>query len=615
MTRVLYCALATDEEGSLYERPDFVRLAGFAVNGGPVTLTTDISALVRELHSADLVVMHNGMLSGLAALHMWHGLDVWGLLNGNRIRDTEVLARQLFPPKSPGAPESYELDHLCRKVGLPGALRHGRIPMMAYLKNRFGGLDLIPVDQRDYRDHLSQLVEMTRSFALGIKMPPADLEYCFREMRYLQLLTAMPFHGVRGDVVELARQDARLEQRRRDIYGELHERWGFEKLGEVGKSGKVVKAPLGTDAGKVLLRGILASYGVALRPNKKGNPDTSKEALAFYVDDHDWNDELREFCELVTIARGDRKPPSAYLRPDGKFRPLVSPSQRTGRISLTQPGLTVLGKNRRKDALDRAVCLPDTDDHVFLCVDMAQVDARAIAAVSGDPVYRAAFEGDNDQHTVMAQLLFNDPSKRSKAKVFTHAINYGMGARSMSKQTGLPQLEVDGLLAKMHREFPTLFAARHAASSRVDGVIVTPFGRRVGFAADRAYTQAFASLGQATARDLLVEGLFRLDRDIIAMLRVSVHDELVFSVPEARYEEIKQRVLKALTFSFSAGGNPAVPIRASAASPGRDWAECYAAEHPDWPEMSRAWREAHPAWDGTFEHADALAAQEALLPV
>ena len=92
---------------------------------------------------------------------------------------------------------------------------------------------------------------------------------------------------------------------------------------------------------------------------------------------------------------------------------------------------------------------------------------------------------------------------------------------------------------------------------------------------DTAYTQAPAAYGQGTARDVFLEGVLNLPQELLEMIRIFVHDEIVLSVPRDRAEEIKQTVMavfNAVTLSGKDGVE--VPVLSDSAGPAASWAGC-----------------------------------------
>lgn len=259
---------------------------------------------------------------------------------------------------------------------------------------------------------------------------------------------------------------------------------------------------------------------------------------------------------------------------------------------MTQPGLTVLGKRDRRNALERAALLPDPG-HVLICADLSQVDARAMAACSQDPAYMAALAPGEDLHTAVAARVFGDPSRRSDAKAITHGTTYGMGAGRLAEAVGCTPYEAQQMLNSFRQSYPGLESFKGQLRQQVEhaGGYTTPFGRRISVDRGAAYTQAPALMGQGTARDLMMEGVLRLPGWLAEGLRGIVHDEIVVCVPVERAEEARAELKRSLQFSFCPPGCATpIPVLAEVSPPGLDWADCYREEKP-WPEVARTHRE------------------------
>src|SRR5690606_5479362 len=101
------------------------------------------------------------------------------------------------------------------------------------------------------------------------------------------------------------------------------------------------------------------------------------------------------------------------------------------------------------------------------------------------------------------------------------------------------------------------------------------FGRKMKFDPDRAFTQAPALVGQGATRDIIAKGILRLDMDLVAKMKVIVHDEIVFSLPEETWESDVERILNAMQFEIQINDNPPMQITAGVSKPGRSWADVY----------------------------------------
>jgi len=246
--------------------------------------------------------------------------------------------------------------------------------------------------------------------------------------------------------------------------------------------------------------------------------------------------------------------------------------------------MTTFGKRGGK-VIERAIFLPDNDDHVLIACDLSQIDARAVAVHCQDPAYMAMFDTDpatgrpRDIHTEVALAIWGDPARRSDAKPINHGINYGMSVRRLAQVTGQGQREAIKTLAAFWRTFPIL--KNWQDTVRTQGEMGQPldngFGRKLRVDPERAYTQDPALVGCGCARDLMMEGILRLPVEIVPMLRMFVHDEVIFSVPKSDAPEIEKAILNALQFEWAPHeGMTPIRILADLGARGENWAQVYA---------------------------------------
>ena len=122
------------------------------------------------------------------------------------------------------------------------------------------------------------------------------------------------------------------------------------------------------------------------------------------------------------------------------------------------------------------------------------------------------------------------------------------------------------------RAFPVLCRWRDRIRRRAEqtGLVPSKWGRPLRVIPGQEYTQAPAQVGQSTTRDLLCDGLLRMDREVLEMLVLVIHDEIVLEVPEDRVEEIAERAMKALTTFFET-----VPITCGVSPASKSWIGCY----------------------------------------
>lgn len=583
--RTIYLDIETANVDELYTYgPGFCRLAGYALGAGPVRLTSNMGELVRAIRTADRVVAHNAIGFDLAALAQWHGLDVGTMVNAGLIRDTLILARHNDPPLSGHADDRrYGLDALgLRLTGVGKQVDSGGRSSLRVLAEKFGGYDQIPLDNPEYRRYLVQDVELLRAVAGRLKCDT----YALREHRVMWRLSHITKTGFRVDVNEARRRKAAQLSRVAVLKLRLRS-YGLPDTGN---------APQRTKEGIRALERVFTDFGIDPPRTAKGALATGRDALTALLGLHPNNTPLADLVETLRALNGERSVVQSLLdhtSTEGRVHPSVDARQSTGRISVTKPGLTVMGKRDRANVLERSLLLPDEGD-VLIAFDLSQVDARAIAAHCQDPGYVAAFDNGKDYHREMAVELFGDSTRRSDAKPVTHATTYGMGARGLAASAGIEQSEAQALLNKLDSRFPklALFKRQVRVEAEHGQLLWNAFGRPMRIAEGREYTQAPAAIGQGTARDLMMEGILRLPTWLLPCLRAIVHDEIVISVPMNRADEAEASVLKALQFSFRpSSADLPVQVLAEKSDRGRDWCDCYRSEKPYWSEVARDHRE------------------------
>lgn len=544
--------------------PAWVRLAAYQVDGGEIRTTTDIAGeLLPVLRNAGTIVGHNITHFDLPALERQYG---FAPSPEQRVEDTLVLARLVDPPTTG---KKYHLDAVATRLGLDGKLLADGDTALKALASQHGGFDQIPVDDPQYVAYARQDVRATADVHCALVKRVPDAEYVAYEHEVARVLAGVESRGIRVDVDLVEETLADEDTVKTGIRGWLVNTVGIPDEG---------KAPWATKAGKEAIQSYLQRYGAQLPLTKTGAPTTTKDAFRELAEQHADTREVVEVCENMVALLETRSPAKTvkkYLRSDRVF-PSIQPSQATGRLSTTKPGMTIFGSRGERLLAQRAMILPEPGERL-LSVDLSQIDARCMAAAAGDEAYAALFSEGRDAHTEMAVRVFGDPARRPDAKALAHAANYGMGARSFAAHVGCSVAEAERMLSSLHLEFPRLesFKEQLRKGAETSGYVTTGFGRRVAVNRDKAYTRAPAAYGQGTARDVFLHGVLAMPEDVQRMIRIFVHDEVVLSVPKDRVEEVRQCVLDAFSsVALPSADGVHVPVLADSAGPGRDWSEC-----------------------------------------
>lgn len=593
--------LETGDASDLYraDPASYVRIGATAADGGEVqaygTPETAFHLPVVDNVAADIrrgqtITGHNIMAFDIPALVRSGAMtmdEVHELVADGRVFDALVVARYLDPPmardKGVDAERKYDLGTLATKYHLGEKLTevsHG-------LDKKYGGWAHIPIDTNDpdperaadataFIGYMVQDVALSRALharlleELGGTVP----EYVVREHKVAALAAQITHNGFLVDQDLLSERVTEIQETKAKALAYLAARFGVPLA---DPKGVPYKSPLATKAGKQAIGEALTTLGVpdkALwRTPKSGDLQLSADAMRFYGREYGQKSpDLRKLCTAVyriVSARSVYETVQNHTMPDGRVHPRVSFKQATGRWSLTEPGLTVMGKRGGRH-VERNILLADPGQ-MIIAADLSQVDMRAVAGLCQDPAYIQMLKKD-DPHTELAIALFGGKEYREQAKAIGHGWNYGESLRRISGENDIDPAIVLKFDQSMRERFPRLVEWREEvrALAASGALLDNGFGRTMRPDPQRAHTQGPALMGQGAARDIMMSGLLRLPAEILPMLRAQVHDEIVLSVPADRAEEIGQVVVDALTFEWRG-----VPIMADVSRAAPRWGQVY----------------------------------------
>jgi hypothetical protein len=572
----------------------YVRIGATAINDEPVTafneaVAWNVTADVLKARMGATVTGHNIMAFDLPALvrsGQMTMLDVHEMAAEGRLFDALLAARYIDPPMARDhgvdAKRKYDLGTLAGTHGLGEKFKS----TASELDKKYGGFGEIPINVHDpdperaadagaFIGYMRQDVELSRALhgVLLEKLGGTVPEYLAREHRVAALGAQMSLNGILIDQPLLA-------ERVREV-NHLKERsltWLAANIGLPldDEKGRPYKSALASKAGKEAVGAALVKYGVPesmlWRTPKSKDLQLNADAMRFYATEFP---ELRAVARIaahvdrIVGARSIYQTATDHLCPDGRVHPKVGFDQATGRWSVTRPGMTVFGKRGGRH-VERAIFLPDPGE-VMIAADLSQVDMRAVAGLSQDAGYIRMLHAD-DPHAEIAQALFGDRGKRELAKPIGHGWNYGRTIKAISEGEEIDVELVKQFDRSMRERFPRLveWQGEVRALAESGALLDNGFGRKMRPDPQRAHTQGPALMGQGAARDIMMTGLLRLPAEILPMLRVQVHDEIVLSVPEKDAVDIGRMVVDALSFEWKG-----VPILADVSRVGTDWSKCY----------------------------------------
>ena len=262
---------------------------------------------------------------------------------------------------------------------------------------------------------------------------------------------------------------------------------------------------------------------------------------------------------------------------------------RTGRLSSDRPNLHNIPVRRDEGRQFRRVFVP-APGSTMLVADYNQIELRCIAHLAADPGLIAAFTSEQDIHNATASRIFGvDPGavtidQRSKAKMVSYGLAYGMEAYGLGQRLNIPTEEAAVILDAYFEAFPNVksYMDRTVVEARKVGYTETLFGRRrpipelldgnwrIRQAGER---QAMNAGIQGLAADIFKVALVRIDeglgeRGSAARLVLQVHDEVLLEVPEEERDETGPYVVELMRHAADLD----VPLEVNSAW-GQTWAD------------------------------------------
>jgi len=536
----------------IHPDPAYVRLFGY---GGHIGLA--VPGLTPDLRRRPTSTV-NGHVFDFPALDYHYGIQVEQTIPFSR--DLRVAAFQHDPPTTyqtkPGpGHKSYAMDALASRY-----LGESKSDLGKALAKEYGGWDHIPTDDPRYSEYLREDLRITAALDRAIPWDP----YEEREAWVATVTARTTLNGFAVDLPGLTARAEELEQRASVGRQLLAEQFGFPLT---NKAGKPSAAPQRTAAGKAALEAALTAYGVDLASWPRGKDKSlsiGKEILEHVAE---WATEsghpalqLIEAVQEMNGIRNSARNILSHVSPDGRARYTFEPFQSTGRWSC---GLTVLKKGVQDS--ERHFLTADPG-HVLVSVDLDQIDIRGVAAHAQDPALLALLnDPDRDIHTEISAMAH---VPRKQGKTFDLGWLYGRSARAMGEMKGADPAAAEAVVHYMATAFPLVrpWQDRMRQQGEAGVLLDNGFGRKLRVDPQRAYTQAPALIGQSTTRDVIAEGLLDLARtapDMLPMLRVIVHDEVVASVPSESAEECARILQSALSRQWAPAGC-SIPVNITA---------------------------------------------------
>ena len=536
---------------------------------GPQSVSLDemVAALRPVLEDEAVAKVVHGGRAMLLSLHA-AGIGLRGLH-----LDTHV-ATYLLDPGAPG----YALEEMARKYSgreLKAVEGVERDPEAAQGSLALEG-DPVEVEAEDASLRALAVSEIATAVEPELQRLGMDELYRTIEHPLIPVMTRMEEIGIKIDLDYLAEIGRDLEKRISELETEC-----YELAGEHINLGSPTQL-------RVLLYDKL---GLKTTRRTKTGLSTDARALQQLVDQHPFVPKLLDYRELAKLKNTyiDALPP--LVDPDdGRVHTTYDQTvAATGRLSSTNPNLmnipirTDLGKQIRR------AFIPEKGREL-LSIDYSQIELRVMTHLSEDPILLEVFKNREDVHTATACRIFGvDKSKlttkhRSTAKMVNYGLAYGMGAPGLADRLNVPVPEAQDIMDTYFEQFGGVadFLDEVVAQAHTDGFTTTMFGRRrylpeLGSGNPRVRAigerQALNAPIQGSAADIMKLAMINVDRALAAegletQMILTVHDELVFEVPEKEKAKAKTTIEREMTEVCEMK----VPLEVDS-SFGADWAE------------------------------------------
>jgi DNA polymerase-1 len=459
---------------------------------------------------------------------LMRGMAVMGVDFSDLALDTAIGAYLVDP-----AGDQYLLEDL--------ALRYAGIELRAPEAPPAGQLDLSGNDNDPAADAARRAVAVARLVEpLGAALSARGMSPLYEEVErpLVRVLARMELAGIRVDTAALGSLAKELSDEAHRLEAEIQ---------ELAEERFVVNST------KQLREILYVKLGLAPQKRTKTGFSTDAQSLERLKGQHPIIDSLLRYREVEKLRSTYGESLLAEVGPDGRIHATFNQTvARTGRLSSDQPNLHNIPIRSEEGRRFRS-CFVPAEGHRFLVADYNQIELRVIAHLAEDPGLVEAFTSGTDIHTATASRVYGvDPAEvtlgmRSKAKMVSYGLAYGMEAYGLAQRLAIPVTEATEILNAYFEGFPNVRAYMDTvvAEARDRGYTETLFGRRrlipelqsnryqVRAAGER---QAMNAGIQGLAADIFKVALVRVaarleEAGMASRLVLQVHDEVIVEVP------------------------------------------------------------------------------------
>jgi len=494
------------------------------------------------------------------AISVEPGKALTSVLNGNELSDE--LRRILSDPEVPKAVHDYKATiHELKRHNVEIAGVQDEPMLYSYLVNpTYPRHSLAEIALRSFNlklsESLAESADVTGRIALALRKEVEGSAlmpvYGQIDLPLVPVLARMEAAGVKIDTAMLSRLSSHLEKECDAKAREIHSKSGHEfninspkQLGDVLFNKLNLPKPVKYGKGKTI--------------------STAVDVLEELSAEHEVPRLVLDYRQLSKLKSTyvDALPVLLNAETKRLHTTFNQTGTATGRLSSINPNLQNIPIRSELGREIRAAFIAEPG-HVLLSADYSQIELRLLAHFSEDPLLVEAYQRGDDIHTLTAAQVFGVPplminaEHRRRAKAVNFGIVYGLSPFGLSQQLGIEQREAKTFIEAYFEKYKGVrtFIDRVLAETRREQKVRTLFGRvrpipdinsknanMRGFAERTAVNTPL----QGTAADLIKLAMIQIDhelgaRNLNSRMLLQVHDELVFEVPEAEVDSMRELV-------------------------------------------------------------------------
>ncbi|WP_020675263.1 DNA polymerase I [Geopsychrobacter electrodiphilus] len=458
--------------------------------------------------------------------------------------DTMVLSYLIYPESKSHGLDALANDHL----------NHRMIPYKELTGTGQKQIGFAEVEVEKAAVYAAEDADITWQLAEKLlpELPASGAENLYREieMPLVEVLTRMEWQGIRVDARFLAGLSAEMGKGLVRLEEEIHALAG---------------GPFNINSPKQLGEILFEKLGLPRGKKTKTGWSTNVEVLTELGENHEIAARILEYRSISKLKSTYTDALPQLINPaSGRIHTSYNQAvTATGRLSSSDPNLQNIPIRSVEGRRIREAFLP-AEGNLLLAADYSQIELRVMAHIADVAALKESFAAGEDIHRRTASEIFNvfpgmvSDEMRRQAKTINFGVLYGMGAFSLAKDLGIGRKEAQQFIDSYFERYPAVlsFMEERKVEAREHQYVTTLLGRRCAIpeinsknGAVRSYAErnAINYPIQGSAADIIKVAMVNIDRrlrqeGLQTHMVLQVHDELVFDVPPAELELIKQLV-------------------------------------------------------------------------